>query len=78
MGGFQGTKDSFGGLVEAGHEFPFIDNVAAKGKLADANGVFKEIHKSGLFGFSGTSTEKCLKTEHMDHGVLQGAANALQ
>jgi hypothetical protein len=76
--GLQGSKNAFGGLVEAGYEFRFIDDVTAKGKFADADRVLQKVHDGCLFGFPGSGTENCLQTEHLNYGVLQGAANALQ
>jgi hypothetical protein len=70
MGGFQGAENAFGGLVEACHEFRLVDDIAAEHKLADADGIFQEIHDGGLLGFSGPGTEDCLEAEHVNHGVL--------
>jgi hypothetical protein len=78
MRGFQGAEDAFCCLVETRHEFRFVDDVAAERNLADADGVFQEIHDGGLLGFPGPGTEDCLEAEHLNNGVLQGAANALQ
>jgi hypothetical protein len=48
MRGFQGAEDAFGCLVEACYEFRLVDDVAAERKLAEADGVFQEIHDGGL------------------------------
>jgi hypothetical protein len=35
--GFQSTEDSFGRLIQPGHEFRFIDKVTAEGNIVDVD-----------------------------------------
>jgi hypothetical protein len=76
--GLQGSKNAFGGLVEAGYEFRFVDDVPAESQLADADRVFQEIHDGSLFDLPGSRTEHHLQPENLNYGVFQGAAYAFQ